>query len=545
MLESTAVGRRRFGHATGLNVANLVQKVVEIMADESRHRGRSLRLGRWTLVAGLIATSASAAIRQDPSAGRTTPPSSSAGSAPAAGAVGPAVPSTTTVTVPVAPSNTEVAPVVPGSTTAVPVTPGATTVVPVAPGTTEVKIQDPSAVDPRKPGATITVPIPAADPAKPGAGVIVPIPGADPTKPGGTITIVPDATKPPVDPSKPKDTDAPTIQPELTAPATETITVPTNDPTATGAAPGAAVADAKKPRVRTSVTQAAKDSLFGRTDYATWEPLKFSTLLTQGWDEAWIGPPNGAKGGPRQGWIGAADGNFYRLGFFSFDYTRAVRTGGDGYAGGFTLYTPLSRRLLLITQIPFVDSNLPSLTIGKQQFAGTGAGTGTGTSHGHPARFGDLGLTTRVMLFEKENFSWIAELTVQIPTGSHRSSGGLAEVTPGTQFWWNFAERWVIRGGFNQAIGTNRAAGGTTLVSQLAIGRTFTPHDVPIFGDFTVYLASNTFSNVSTGSTESTLGPGFRTHLGNSFYFLGATTIPVTGPRPYEESATFWIMKVY
>src|SRR4051794_34589528 len=31
---------------------------------------------------------------------------------------------------------------------------------------------------------------------------------------------------------------------------------------------------------------------------------------------------------------------------------------------------------------------------------------------------------------------------------------------------------------------------GDNLISQLAIGNTFTDHDVPMFGDFTVYLPS-------------------------------------------------------
>ena len=525
-----------------------------MMVVDPRQRGRRFGTWPWALTTGLLAIAAPAASAQDPSAGRTTPPASSASSAPAAGAgavVAPAVPSTTTVTVPVAPSNTAVAPVAPGSTTAVPVTPGATTVVPVAPGTTEVKIQDPSAVDPAKPGASITVPIPAADPAKPGGGTVVPVPGADPTKPGGTITIVPDATKPPVDPDKPKDTDAPTIKPELTAPATAEVTVPNPDSFAATIDP-AATAPAKKPRVRTSVLGAARDSLFGRTDYADWEPLKFSTLFREGWDEAWIGPPNGLKGGPRQGWIGAADGNFYRLGFFSFDYTRGLGQGTDGFAGGFTLYTPLSRRLLLITQVPFVNSNFSAITAGREQLPTGGDGTGTGAGAGgsgpngrRGTGFGDLSFTPRVMLFENENFSWTSGMTIQIPTGDASSGGGRAILTPTTSIWWNFRERWVVRGGFSTAVGTNRQAGGTTLLSRIAVGRTFTKHDVPIFGDFTVYVASNTFNNVTTGTTLSTIGPGFRTHLGNSYYFLGATTIPLTGPRPYEEGATFWIMKVY
>ena len=508
---------------------------------------------RFLLALIALVASTTIARAQDPSAGRTTPPSSSASSPPASGSVDAPAP-TTTITVPVVPSNTEVAPVAPGSTTAVPVTPGATTVVPVAPGTTSVKIQDPSAGDPGKEGATITVPIPAADPTNPGGGVVVPIPGADPNAPGGTITIVPDATKPPVDPGKPKDTEAPVIKPELTAPASEEVAVPTNDPSAPPTAAEAS-GDEVKPRIRSNFFQAARDSLFGRTDYATWEPLKLSTLFTEGWDEAWIGPPNGLKGGPRQGWIGAADGNFYRLGFFSFNYTRGLSQGGDGYAGRFTLYTPLSRRLLLITQVPFVNSNLPSLAVGRQQFPSTPTGTGGNEGSGGTTvstrrthaevGFGDLSFTPRVMLFEQENFSWTAELTVQTPTGYRPQGSGRAFVTPGTQFWWNFAERWVVRGGFNSAIGTNRQAGGTTLISQLAIGRTFTKHDVPIFGDFTIYLSSNTFNNVSYGTTESTLTPGFRTHLGKSFYFLGATTLPLVGPRPYDETATFWLMKVY
>ena len=484
---------------------------------------------------------------QDPSAGRTTPPASLASSAPAAaGATGAqAAPTTTRGTVPVAPSNTAVAPVAPGSTTTVPVTSGATTVVPVAPGTTSVIVQDPIAKDPSNPGAQITVPLAAADPTKPGGPVVVPVPGADPTKPGGTVTVVPEAADP-NDPKLPTNSASPLIKPELTAPATETIT--TTEPTA----PGASTSEPAKPTgpIRTSFFQAARDSLSGRTDYAEWRPVTLRTLFTEGWDEAWIGPPNGLKGGPRQGWIGAADGNFYRLGFFSFDYTRALSQGGDGYAGGFTLYTPLSRRLLLISQIPFVESNLPTLAVGKQQFPSTNSGTGSGGSTNHPSGrtptgFGDLAFTPRVMLFEKENFSLTTEVTVQVPTGYRRLGAGQTLVTPGIGFWSNFAERWVLRGSFNTAIGTNPQAGGTTLVSQLAVGRTFTKHDVPIFGDFTIYLSSDTLSNVTKGTTQETLTPGFRTHLGKSFYFLGGLGVPVTGPRPYQESATFWIMKVY
>ena len=94
-------------------------------------------------------------------------------------------------------------------------------------------------------------------------------------------------------------------------------------------------------------------------------------------------------------------------------------------------------------------------------------------------------------------------------------------------------------------MGTNRQAGGTSLLSQLALGRVFTPHDVPLLGDFTLYLSTNVFDNVSTARTTVTLTPGFRTHLGRDYYALGGIEVPVTGRRPYEEGVTFWLMKTF
>jgi hypothetical protein len=82
---------------------------------------------------------------------------------------------------------------------------------------------------------------------------------------------------------------------------------------------------------------------------------RFWALLTEGWNEAWVPSPNGSGGAPRQGWIDAADGNFCRLWFFTlaqgfnFREPRNEPSVGNAYLGASTLYTPLSRRLLLIT----------------------------------------------------------------------------------------------------------------------------------------------------------------------------------------------------
>ena len=38
------------------------------------------------------------------------------------------------------------------------------------------------------------------------------------------------------------------------------------------------------------------ESLFGKPDPNSWHPLPLSTLLSEGWDEAWVPSPNGSGG---------------------------------------------------------------------------------------------------------------------------------------------------------------------------------------------------------------------------------------------------------
>ena len=64
--------------------------------------------------------------------------------------------------------------------------------------------------------------------------------------------------------------------------------------------------------------------------------------------------PNGSGGAPRQGWINAQDGNLYRLWFFTFAQAFNNAPKGNAYLGSYTLMAPLSRRLELIINIPFV-----------------------------------------------------------------------------------------------------------------------------------------------------------------------------------------------
>jgi hypothetical protein len=174
--------------------------------------------------------------------------------------------------------------------------------------------------------------------------------------------------------------------------------------------------------------------------------LPLSTLFSEGWLEPWVPSPNGSGGAPRQGWINAVDGNFYRLWFFTFTevFNRAPQ--GDAYLGAYTLYTPLSRRLLLITNIPFVIRNN---VLSGQPITGPHQPVVT-TTKSHSG-FGDITFTPRVLLHETQDFSLTTELAVTTPTGNQPLAAKTALI-PNVGFWYNFADGFVIRGGVGDLI---------------------------------------------------------------------------------------------
>jgi hypothetical protein len=281
------------------------------------------------------------------------------------------------------------------------------------------------------------------------------------------------------------------------------------------------------------------ESIFGHPDPDCWRPLPCPTFLTEGWCEPWVPSPNGSGGAPRQGWINAADGNMYRLSFFTFAQGFNEAPQSNAYLGSYTLLTPFSRRLMLITNIPFVITNNTSdglPTISPQGRVGA-------TTHSQTT-FGDVSFTPRVLLHETKDFSLTADLTVLTPTGNTPLAGKTALV-PNIGFWHNVAGGWVVRGGFGVNIPLDGSA-TDSLISQFAIGQTLTAHDVPLFGDFTYYLSTVVDTPVSGGGqTSVALTPGIRTHLGHDWYFLAGLPIPLTQARVADLGMIFWFMKAW
>jgi len=266
-----------------------------------------------------------------------------------------------------------------------------------------------------------------------------------------------------------------------------------------------------------------------------WRELSLDTLFSEGWDEAWVSPPAGEGGAPRQGWLNAYDGVFYRLGVATFGYTNQFNHNGDQYLGGATEYLPFSRRLELQIDAPFVVSN-------------------KGAHNNYHTSYGDLQFTPRMILSETRNFTQSLNVTLRAPTGWTKNGNGLAAVTPTYQFWYNAWQGLVLRGGAGffvpyggQSIGELHAR--AEFQSNLALGYYLTPHDMAPFGDLVFYVSPNLTHPIDDRASKSittiTLTPGFRTYLGQNWYWLGGVDVPVTHPQSFNYEVLTGLMKVF
>ncbi len=157
--------------------------------------------------------------------------------------------------------------------------------------------------------------------------------------------------------------------------------------------------------------------------------------------------------------MNASDGVFYRLGIGTFGYSNGAERLGDRYTGGLTLYAPLSRRLEVQFDVPFVDS-----------------------FDGH-TDFGDLPKLLPASFYPKPRrppnpLTWPFAFPPAIKITANRS----AVLTPNYQFWTNHWKGLVLRGGLGMAIPVHnqRDTGARTAIvetlPQAIISPSMTPH---------------------------------------------------------------------
>lgn len=265
-----------------------------------------------------------------------------------------------------------------------------------------------------------------------------------------------------------------------------------------------------------------------------WRALSLGTFFSEGWDEAWVSPPTGEGGAPRQGWLNAFDGVFYRLGIATFGFANDFSENGDQYTGSLTLYNGLSRRFELRNDIPFFVKN-------------------KGAGNSYHSSFGDYQITPNVLLSETRNVTQVFNVGLRVPTGDVDNGNGVSSVSPTYEFWANAWQGLVVRGGFKFTVpcgdqSKDEAGARTTFQGNLAAGYYFTPHDATPFGDLVWYLSANIFQFMDDrgpNTTTLTFTPGFRTHLGRDWYLLGAVEVPVTNPEPFDYQVLAGLMKVY
>lgn len=293
-----------------------------------------------------------------------------------------------------------------------------------------------------------------------------------------------------------------------------------------------------------------RESVFGAASSDRWHPLGLKTFFSEGWDEPFAASPVGTKGAPKQNWFGSSDGMFSRLASVNFFYTNGMtnneglllnplpwapvkpKTTGNEYWASVNLYLPLNQRLELLVVAPFIAANT------------------TSPNGPYVANFGDLTISERFRLVERRNFSMQALLTERTPTGQTVNGNDINYITPSLEFWWNFAPKWVFRGGTGINIDTGRTSATDTYMNNLAIGRYLTSKDAPIFKQLVAHVAVSTMTDVlgrKGNITEVYVAPGIRFGLDNDnkWFALFAVQVPVAAPQPYVFQPQFAISRNY
>jgi hypothetical protein len=123
-------------------------------------------------------------------------------------------------------------------------------------------------------------------------------------------------------------------------------------------------------------------------------------------------------------------------------------------------------------------------------------------------------------------------------------------ITPGLEFWWNFAPQWVLRGGTSINIDTNRRTATSVYVNQLSLGRYLTGKDARFFKELVAHVTVSGLSDVAGGAnhvTDTHVFPGLRFGLGepDTWYALFGVQVPVSGPQPYAWQPQFSLTRNY
>ena len=221
--------------------------------------------------------------------------------------------------------------------------------------------------------------------------------------------------------------------------------------------------------------------------------------------------------------------------------------GGNFYRGDFSIFLPFSRRFEVFLNVPFVVAN------GTED-----------PRRGYRSDFGDMSIAGSFLLSESEACTQLLTIGTIVPTGQTGTGGNLMAIFPRYSFWSNPGGAWVVRGGTGINVPLNKnqlrptevtPEGGlafgdstaqTTYAADLAIGRYFTPHDVP-FGDLVIYANCNVIIPLEDRGRPAYVGvgPGTRFQIVGNWWFLHYWEFPLVGPQAFDYSMQTAIVKAW
>ncbi|ODU02013.1 MAG: hypothetical protein ABS79_00935 [Planctomycetes bacterium SCN 63-9] len=263
---------------------------------------------------------------------------------------------------------------------------------------------------------------------------------------------------------------------------------------------------------------------------SAWRPLTLRSFFTDGWLEPFVEPSieNGAT--PRSGWVNSFEGAFFRSWFFSFSFAKGANHNGDEYHGGYTIYTPLSRRLEFRIDVPFVASNKGGL------------------GNSYQNRFGDLVISPRFLLSETLDFCQVFAINVRTPTGSRLNGNGLNSVSPHYQFWYSPRTNWSVRGGTGVTVMTNDGGGGISYFANVGIGRYWKGDEDAMLRHHWLSLVMN-FNTPQSGSRPNpaylSLTPGYRVEVSRGWFLLAGLECPLTRDRMFAVQPIFLFVRQF
>ena len=157
----------------------------------------------------------------------------------------------------------------------------------------------------------------------------------------------------------------------------------------------------------------------------------------------------------------------------------------------------------------------------------------------------------RFILSESRDLTQSFNVAFRVPTGKTDNVNGTAAITPTYEFWTNWWQGLVLRGGVGFFIpyghqSIDEVGARPSFIANLAAGYYFTPHSATPFGDFVFYLSANLVQTmVSPIGNHVSLTPGIRTHLGRDWYLLMGVEVPVAHAKAFDYQVLGALMKVF